>query len=191
MSNATASVSAYTSPQPQLPTPSPYSFSVASIRWSSRPPIQVVNLVLRFLALVLAFGSALSLVAISPRNSKLKNQSFRFCSHPELLYCFSVNVLSFLYAAYQLFKCICDIAHRGIFISDMVSDYISFIFDQLAGYLLISSSSVAVPAIQQMENGNSLKNAAVVSISMSFASFLIIAANALLSGYKFCKRIIW
>ncbi|XP_073298780.1 CASP-like protein 4A4 [Primulina huaijiensis] len=189
MSNAT--VSAYTSPQPRLPTPSPYSTSIASTRWSSRPPIQVINLVLRFLALVLAFGSALSLAAISPRNSKLKNQSSRFCSYPGLLYCFSVNILSFLYAAYQLFKCICDISHRGIFISDMISDHISFIFDQLAGYLLISSSSVAVPVIQQMENGNSLKKAAIVSISMSFASFLIIAANALLSGYKFCKRIIW
>ncbi|XP_075505865.1 CASP-like protein 4A4 [Primulina tabacum] len=189
MSNAT--VSAYTSPQPQPPTPSPYSFSIASTRWSSRPPIQVINLVLRFLALVLAFGSALSLAAIFPRNSELKNQSSRFCNYPELRYCFSVNILSFLYTAYQLFKCICDIAHRGIFISDMVSDYISFIFDQLAGYLLISSSSVAVPAIQQMENGNSLRNAAVVSVSMSFVSFLIFVANACLSGYKLCKRITW
>ncbi|KAI3468773.1 hypothetical protein Pfo_025436 [Paulownia fortunei] len=59
-----------------------------------------------------------------------KKHSTSFRDYPELVYCFTVNILAFLYAAYQLFKGICDIAHRGIFISDMVSDYISFIFDQ-------------------------------------------------------------
>lgn len=46
-------------------------------------------------------------------------------------YFFTANILTVIYAAFQLFKSICDIAHRGIFISDMVSDYISFIFDQV------------------------------------------------------------
>ncbi|KAK6137432.1 hypothetical protein DH2020_028789 [Rehmannia glutinosa] len=186
MSNISISPS---QPQPPLPTPSPFSFSVASTRWSSRrPPIHAVNLFLRFLALVLSSASALSLVA--PKSS-LRKQPTSFRDYPELVYCFVVNILVFVYAAYQLFKGICDIVHRGIFISDVVSDYISLIFDQLAGYLLVSASSVAIPVIQQMNNGNSLWKAAMVSVCMSFASFLVIAFTALLSGYRFCKRIIW
>ncbi|KAG8374882.1 hypothetical protein BUALT_Bualt10G0041700 [Buddleja alternifolia] len=131
MSSITVSpVVAYSPAQPPLPTPSPFSFSVASTRWSSRPPIQTANLFLRFLSLVFSSGAALSLAALSPANTKFKKQSTNFRDYPELLYCFTVNIFAFIYAAYQLFKGICDIAHRGIFISDMVSDYISFILDQ-------------------------------------------------------------
>ncbi|CAI9755426.1 unnamed protein product [Fraxinus pennsylvanica] len=168
-------------------TTSPFSFSIAATRWSSQTPFQAANLFLRLLALVFSFGSALSLAAPSPPKTK----SPSFYDDTKLRYCFIVNILTFLYAAYQLFKGICDIAHRGVFISDMVSDYISFIFDQFAGYLLISSSSVAVPVIQQMDHGTSLWKAATVSVCMSFALFLVIATSALLSGYKICKRIIW
>ncbi|XP_020550694.1 CASP-like protein 4A4 isoform X2 [Sesamum indicum] len=123
---------AYSSPQPRppLPTPSPSSFSAASTRWSSQPPTQTANLSLRFLALVLSFAAALQLAAISPATAKFKKHSNSFCDYPELVYCFTVNIWGFLYAAYQSFKGICDVAHRGIFVSDMVSDYISFIFYQ-------------------------------------------------------------
>ncbi|KAK4435288.1 CASP-like protein 4A4 [Sesamum alatum] len=184
-----AAYSSYPQAQPPPPTPSPFSFSVASTRWSTRPPTQTASLSLRFLALILSFAAALSLAAISPTTTKHKKHSNSFCDYPE--YCFTVNILAFLYAAYQLFKGVCDIAHRGVFISDMVSDYISFIFDQLAGYLVVSASSVAVPVIQHMYNGSSLRKAAMVSVCMSFASFLVIAASALLSGYRLCKRIMW
>lgn len=46
-------------------------------------------------------------------------------------YCFAANIFTVLYAVYQIFKNICDIAHRGVFISDMASDYISFVLDQV------------------------------------------------------------
>lgn len=62
---------------------------------------------------------------------------------------------------------------------------------QLAGYLLVSASSVAVPAIHEMNSGDSLRNASIASVCMSFASFLVNAVVALLSGYKLCKRIMW
>ncbi|KAF2313252.1 hypothetical protein GH714_009989 [Hevea brasiliensis] len=78
-----------------------------------------------------------------------------------------------------------DIAQRGILISDMVSDYLSFILDQLLGYLLISACSVAILASQQKSKTASLWKV------ISFADFLVIATCTLLSGYKLCKRIIW
>lgn len=59
---------------------------------------------------------------------------------------------------------------------------------QLVGYLLISSSSVAIPAIQCIEHTASLRKATIIA---SFVTFLAIATCGLLSGYKLCKRIIW
>ncbi|KAL7123099.1 hypothetical protein ACP275_01G084600 [Erythranthe tilingii] len=179
---SSAAVSPFSQAQPPPPTPSPLSFSVAS----TRPPFLTVNLFLRFLTLVLSAATLLSLAATSPT----KNSS-TFWDYSQLVYCFTANILVFVYTLFQLFKGICDIAHRGIFISDKASDYISFIFDQLAGYLLVSASSVAVQAIQQMHNGIPLRKAAIVSLCTSFASFVVVAASALLSGYRFCKRIIW
>ncbi|XVE57841.1 hypothetical protein DITRI_Ditri04bG0122600 [Diplodiscus trichospermus] len=133
--------------QQQFPTPSPFSFSGTSTRWSSRPLIQHSHLFLRFLVLIFSFISALTLAA--PSGKKKDQRSHSFTGQPELIYCFIVAILNFLYAAFQLFKGICDIAHRGILISDMTSDYLGFIIDQLVGYLLISSASVAIPIIGQ------------------------------------------
>ncbi|KAA8522366.1 hypothetical protein F0562_013273 [Nyssa sinensis] len=179
----------YSAAQPQLTTPSQFSFSVASTRQSSRPLIHIFSLILRFLAFIFSFISAFSLAAPSPKKKDGEHPSFQ--NYPELLYCFIASILVFAYSAYQLFKGVSDIVHRGIFISDMTSDYVSFILDQLAGYLLMSSSSVTVLAIQQLKRTASLWKASIVSVSMSFAAFLVIAACALLSGYKLCKRVMW
>ncbi|XP_056174262.1 CASP-like protein 4A4 [Syzygium oleosum] len=168
-----------------LPTPSPFSFEVASNRWSAAPSIQLSSLFLRFMALILSFISALALT--TPPKKRGQSAS-SFSQHPELMYCFIVTVVAFVYSAFQLFKGVCDISYRGILISDRFSDYLSFILDQLVAYLLISSSSVGIQAIQQPKRATPLWTPSVISISMSFAVFLVCA---LLSGYKLCKRIIW
>ncbi|KAK8658129.1 hypothetical protein V6N13_036341 [Hibiscus sabdariffa] len=176
--------------QQPFPTPSPFSFSVASTRWSSRSSVHHSNLLLRFLVLIFSFISALTLVA--PASTKKKHQpSPSFTEYPELIYCFIVASTAFLYTASQLFKGICDIAHRGILISEMASDYLSFVLDQLVGYLLVSSASVAMPIIGQVERGTPLRKGTIVSTSIAFATFLVMAICAILSGYKLCKRIGW
>uniref|UniRef100_A0A803R3G6 CASP-like protein n=2 Tax=Cannabis sativa TaxID=3483 RepID=A0A803R3G6_CANSA len=173
-------------------TPSPFSISVASTGWSSRPTINHFSLFLRFLAFLFSFVSALSLVIHAPKK-KIKGSSSpsSFGEYSELLYCFTITMVAFAYSVFQLFKGILEIADKGIIMSDMVSDYTSFIVDQLLVYLLISSSSVAVPAIKNMESSSSLWKASIVSLGFSFATFLVIALSALFSGYKLCKRIIW
>ncbi|KAL0331296.1 UNVERIFIED_CONTAM: hypothetical protein Sangu_1675100, partial [Sesamum angustifolium] len=42
--------------------------------------------------------------------------------------------------------------------------YLNVDVQQLAGYLVVSASSVAVPVIQHMYNGTSLRKAATVSL---------------------------
>ncbi|KAK8478744.1 hypothetical protein V6N11_066278 [Hibiscus sabdariffa] len=185
--------------QQPFPTPSPFSFSVASTRWSSRSSVHHSNLLLRFLVLIFSFISALTLA--TPASTKKKHQpSPSFTEYPELIYCFIAASTAFLYTAFQLFKGICDIAHRGILISEMASDYLSFVLDQasaissnqsLVGYLLVSSTSVAMPIIGQVERGTPLRKGTIVSTSMAFATFLVMAICAVLSGYKLCKRIGW
>uniref|UniRef100_A0A199U915 CASP-like protein n=1 Tax=Manihot esculenta TaxID=3983 RepID=A0A199U915_MANES len=101
------------------------------------------------------------------------------------MYCFIVYTLVFVYSALQLFKGVCDMEHRGLIISDLISDYLSFILDQLLGYLLISSCSVAILDAQQ------ISKTALLWKVMSFAAFLVTATCTILSGYKLCKRIIW
>nr|DAD18832.1 TPA_asm: hypothetical protein HUJ06_020295 [Nelumbo nucifera] len=62
--------------QPQFQTPSPFEYSIASTTWSSRHSFQVPTLVLRSLALLFSFVSALSLAA--PRHgTPLNNPPLR------------------------------------------------------------------------------------------------------------------
>ncbi|XP_015896230.3 CASP-like protein 4A4 isoform X2 [Ziziphus jujuba] len=178
------------STQTPFPTPSPFSISVASSGWNSRPTISYWDLFLRFVGLLFSFSSALSLVIISSPKKKHEGPS-SFAESPQLLYCFIVTILAFAYSAFQLFKGIFDIAHKGILMSDLISDYTSFILDQLVGYLLVSSSSVAVAVVQEIEKSSPLWRATIISASFSLANFLVIATCALFSGYKLCKRISW
>ncbi|XP_042510242.1 CASP-like protein 4A4 isoform X2 [Macadamia integrifolia] len=181
----------YSPAQPQYPTPSSFTInSIGSTTWSSKPTLHLCNLFIRSLAFLFSFISAISLVAPSP-NKKKDEATFSFGLHPELWYSFGVTILASIYTAFQLFKGVFDIVHRGLLISDLVSDYLSFILDHLLCYLLISSSSLSVPAILRIESVSPIWKATIVSVSMSFAAFLVFVACSLLSGYKLCKRIIW
>ncbi|PON58340.1 CASP-like protein 4A [Parasponia andersonii] len=178
-------------PQQPFPTPSPFSISVASTGWSSRPPINLYSLFLRFLAFLFSFVSALSLVILSPKKKDRESSASSFGEYSELMYCFTITMLAFAYSVFQIFKGILEIADKGIIMSDKVSDYTSFIVDQLLVYLLVSSSSVAISAIKTIEASSPLRKASIISVGFSFATFLVITICALFSGYKLCKRIIW
>ncbi|KAI4367909.1 hypothetical protein MLD38_016535 [Melastoma candidum] len=172
----------------QLPTPSPYSFSVTSSGQGSRLQTERWSLLLRFSALVLCFVSA---VTLTTRSGKRAGSLSSFTGSPELVYCLIASIVTFVYSVLQLFKGVCDISYGAVLIPDRISDYLSFVLDQMLAYLLISSSSLGVQAIQQTDNTPSLRRAAIVSVTMSFTAFLVMAACTLLSGYKLCKRIIW
>ncbi|XP_024994703.1 CASP-like protein 4A4 [Cynara cardunculus var. scolymus] len=200
--SAAAAAAAYSSPAMVVPTPSPFSFSVASTRWSSsRPSIRMSGLFCRAMVLVFSFASSLALAATMSNNNHHEDKpndghedERSFQEYPEFVYSFVVTTLVFVYSAYQLFKGVTDIAYRGIFISDRTSDYVSFVLDQLAGYLLLSCSSVTALAIHHEEveaKNTSMMKAAMVCVCMSFVAFFITAASAILSGYKLSKRIMW
>ncbi|KAL8191703.1 hypothetical protein R6Q57_028434 [Mikania cordata] len=182
-----------TPPVMGIPTPSPFSFSVASTRWSSsRPYHHILNLVLRAMLMVFSFGSSLALAVTMSNNSQQESMK-GFQHFPAFVYSFTVTALAFIYSTCQLFKGVFDIAFNGIFVSDKTSDYTNFIVDQLASYLLVSSSSVTALMINQPQiAGNTLlKKAAVASVCMTVVAFLTMTTCAILSGYKLSKRIMW
>lgn len=86
----------YLSPAMGVPTPSPFSFSVASTRWSSsRPSIHYISLCLRVMTLVFSFGSSLALATtmsnnkrhnyITMSNNKRDNYKQSFQYYPEFV----------------------------------------------------------------------------------------------------------
>lgn len=52
-------------------------------------------------------------------------------------YCFTAVMLAFAYSLFQLFKGILEIADKGTLMSDKVSDFTSFIFDQVSSLSMI------------------------------------------------------
>ncbi|KAK1297451.1 CASP-like protein [Acorus calamus] len=174
--------------QPPQFTPSPFANSLASTGGDSRhTALRVSDLLLRSSAFTLSFLAALTLAA--PK-SHISKKQYPFEHYSEFRYFFSVVVISSMYSVIQLLKSICDIAFKGRFLKEKVSDHATFILDQLVAYLLISSSSVSVPTARKSK-GTTLYTVAIVSLCMSFVAFLAVGASALLSGFKLCKRIIW
>ncbi|PWA69168.1 hypothetical protein CTI12_AA300930 [Artemisia annua] len=148
----------YLSPAMGVPTPSPFSFSVASTRWSSsRPSIHYISLCLRVMTLVFSFGSSLALATtmsnnkrhsyITMSNNKRDNYKQSFQYYPEFVYSIVITSLAFIYSAYQLFKGVTDIAFKAILISDKTSDYTSFIFDQEIPRTIIDPVVLRFPEI--------------------------------------------
>ncbi|KAF3780246.1 CASP-like protein 4A4 [Nymphaea thermarum] len=89
-------------------------------------------------------------------------------------------------------------AYRSLLVSEKISDYTTFMLDQVVAYLLMSSSSTLVAnatvATATVANATVMQHCgklAAASAGMSFFAFFTIAMSALQSGYKLCKRIIW
>ncbi|CAA7402104.1 unnamed protein product [Spirodela intermedia] len=169
-------------------TPSPfYNNSIPSTGWSSKPVfLRHANLILRCLGFVFSFAAILAVIAPKDDSSRPK-----FTKTPEFRYWLSVNSISSLYSAIQLFKCIWDISFKSTFISDVAYDYITFSLDQMVTYLLLSSTSVSILAtVEKIDSGN-YRNTVALAICMSFIAFAVTTICSLMSGYKLCKRISW
>ncbi|VVB07670.1 unnamed protein product [Arabis nemorensis] len=88
--SVTASPISHQTPSVLTPSPFAYSVTTSTSRFSSRrPSVHVTGLVLRFISLVMCFGSALSLAVNVHRTSQSQRQrrpsSSSFASYPELL----------------------------------------------------------------------------------------------------------
>lgn len=110
-----------------------------------------------------------------------------FDRYKEYRFCLSVNVVAFVYSAYQA----CDLAYHLVrekhFINHHLRPLFEFILDQVLAYMLISASTAAVTRVDDWVSNwgkDDFTEMASASIAMSFLAFLAFACSSLISGYN-------
>ncbi|CAL0302595.1 unnamed protein product [Lupinus luteus] len=178
----TASVSAIPNAETQTPATGGTSGGVNGImwRWKRDDMLKKVSLALRGGAMVFSLISFIAMASNKYGDSK------DFDRYNEYRYLVAIGILSTLYTAVQVFRQIRELSTGKLLINPRSGDIIDFFGDQIMAYLLISSSSSAIPLTNSMRIGadNIFTDTSSAAITMSFFAFLCLAVSALISGYK-------
>ncbi|KAG6587474.1 CASP-like protein 4A2, partial [Cucurbita argyrosperma subsp. sororia] len=114
-----------------------------------------------------------------------------FDRYKEYRYCLTVNIIAFVYAAFQAFDLVYTLIKKQHMIRHRVRSYFDFFMDQVLAYLLISSSSSAATRVDDWQSNwgkDEFTQMASASVSMSFLAFVAFAVSSLISGYNLCSR---
>lgn len=114
-----------------------------------------------------------------------------FDRYKEYRFVLSVNILGFLYAAFQAY----DVGNHLVTGKHVITHHLryqfDFIMDQILAYLLISASSAAASRVDDWQANwgkDEFTAKASASVSMAFLAFLGFAMSSLISGYNLCNR---
>ncbi|KAI3997865.1 hypothetical protein MKX01_032306 [Papaver californicum] len=114
-----------------------------------------------------------------------------FERYKEYRYCFSVNIIGFVYAGIQAYDLAYSLATEKHVIPRNFGYYFDFFMDQIMTYLLISASSSAATRVDDWVTNwgkDEFTKMATASIGMSFMAFFAFAFSSLISGYNLCTR---
>ncbi|OMO84938.1 hypothetical protein CCACVL1_10542 [Corchorus capsularis] len=163
------------------PAPAPGSgVSAITRRWKREDLMNRGSLVARGLAMVF---SLLSLIIMaSNKHGGWKN----FDKYEEYRYLLAIAILSTLYSGAQALRQVNEMSTGKPMFERRISAMVDFFGDQLVAYLLISSTSAAIPFTNSLRSGqdNIFTDASASAISMSFFAFVSLALSAMVSGYK-------
>ncbi|CAA7035017.1 unnamed protein product [Microthlaspi erraticum] len=107
--------------------------------------------------------------------------------YKEYRYCLAVNVLAFVYSAFEACDAACYIAKESYMINCGFHDIFVFSMDQLLAYLLMSASSCAATRVDDWVSNwgkDEFTQMATASIAVSFIAFGAFAVSALISSYR-------
>ncbi|KAL0692154.1 hypothetical protein Bca4012_059334 [Brassica carinata] len=107
--------------------------------------------------------------------------------YKEYRYCLIVNVIAFVYSAFEVCDAACYIARKTYMLNCGCHDIFVFSMDQLLAYLLMSASSCAATRVDDWISNwgkDEFTQMATTSISVSFVAFVAFAASALISSYR-------
>ncbi|KAG2301200.1 hypothetical protein Bca52824_029851 [Brassica carinata] len=107
--------------------------------------------------------------------------------YKEYRYCLIVNVIAFVYSAFEVCDAACYIARETYMLNCGCHDIFVFSMDQLLAYLLMSASSCAATRVDDWISNwgkDEFTQMATTSISVSFVAFVAFAASALISSYR-------
>lgn len=159
------------------PTPA---VSAINRRWKREDLLNKGSLFLRGLAF---FFSLLSFIIMASN----KHGGWKiFDRYSEYRYLLAIAALSILYTGGQAWRQVLSIWKNNNILEQRISAMLDFFGDQMVAYLLISSTSAAIPLTNNMREGqdNIFTDASASALSMSFFAFLSLALSAMVSGYK-------
>ncbi|KAL8042029.1 hypothetical protein ABFX02_09G023400 [Erythranthe guttata] len=114
-----------------------------------------------------------------------------FDRYMEYRYCLSVNVIGFVYSAFQAYDLAYHLGTEKHVISHHLRYHFDFSMDQIMAYLLMSASSSAATRVNDWIlnwGKDEFTLMATASISMSFLAFVAFALSSLVSGHNLCTR---
>ncbi|CAH8350186.1 unnamed protein product [Eruca vesicaria subsp. sativa] len=107
--------------------------------------------------------------------------------YKEYRYCLAVNVIAFVYSAFEACDAACYIAKETYMLNCGFHDIFVFSMDQLLAYLLMSASSCAATRVDDWVSNwgkDDFTQMATASIAVSFIAFVAFAISALISSYR-------
>ncbi|KAF8088246.1 hypothetical protein N665_0548s0017 [Sinapis alba] len=107
--------------------------------------------------------------------------------YKEYRYCLAVNVIAFVYSAFEVCDAACYIAKETYILNCVCHNIFVFSMDQLLAYLLMSASSCAATRVDDWISNwgkDEFTQMTTASIAVSFVAFVAFAFSALISSYR-------
>ncbi|KAJ8484619.1 hypothetical protein OPV22_017104 [Ensete ventricosum] len=148
------------------------------------------NFLERGALLLRAFACLFSLIALAVLASNKHGDWQDFDRYQEYRYLLAIAVLAFIYSMAQILRQVNRSRTGKDFVAAQYSWIVDFAGDQVMAYLLMSSSSAAIPITNHMREAviNMFTDASAASIGMAFLAFVALALSALISGFKVSKQ---
>ncbi|XP_008244828.1 PREDICTED: CASP-like protein 4B1 [Prunus mume] len=153
-------------------------------RWKREDSLRRGSLALRGLSTVFSFLAFI--IMASNKHGDLED----FNQYEEYSYVLAIAILSMLYSGMQAAQHVHQLSTGREVFQRRRSALADFIGDQIMAYLLISSSSSAIPMTNRMRDVqiDVFTDSSAAAISMAFLAFVALALSALISGYKLSSQ---
>ncbi|XP_008801079.1 CASP-like protein 4A3 [Phoenix dactylifera] len=115
-----------------------------------------------------------------------------FDRYEEYRYCLAVNVIAFVYSAFQVVKEVHNSITKKLIMRRREGYCFDFSMDQILAYLLISASSAAASRNDVWVSrfgGDDFTHMINASVAMSFLAFIALALSSLISAYNFFSSV--
>ncbi|CAB4284869.1 unnamed protein product [Prunus armeniaca] len=153
-------------------------------RWKKEESLRRGSLALRGLSTVFSF------LAFIIMASNKQGYSEDFNKYEEYSYVLAIAILSMLYSGVQAARHVHQLFTGREVFQRRTSALADFIGDQIMAYLLLSSSSSAMPITNRKREIqiDLFTDSSAAAISMAFLAFVALALSALISGYKLSSQ---
>ncbi|CAL9002914.1 unnamed protein product [Prunus brigantina] len=159
-------------------------------RWKREDSLRRGSLALRGLSTVFSFLAFI--VMASNKQGYLEDLDYSedFNKYEEYSYVLAIAILSMLYSGVQAARHVHQLSTGREVFQRRTSALADFIGDQIMAYLLISSSSSAIPMTNRLRHVqiDVFTDSSAAAISMAFLAFVALALSALISGYKLSSQ---